>query len=455
MHGDDSTTKEQASTVREESRPEPGILVTFVAGAPHFRVWPVGKTPLIVGRGATSQFVLADERLSRQHFSVAYEQGVWSVAELGSRNATYVDGKRIDRTWSGRGARTVRAGQTVLFLEEDLQRLGHPHRLTDEKVIVGPSLETALARVAQGARDGQNVLVVGETGVGKELAARTFHEAVRRTGPFRALNCAAVTEHLLESELFGHARGAFSGAAQARIGLFEAAHGGTLFLDELGEMPLAMQAKLLRVVQERQVRRVGENDVRSVDVRLVAATNRDLPARIREGLFRDDLYFRIAESIVPIPALRARPEEVPYLVRRALRESTDLVVDASLIDACLVRAWPGNVRELLGAVRSAAGAARLEGLRVVSAGHLLAQAWVGEGQADEAESADETNAAPARADVPDTVRVVRTMSRQEREVKILEAVRANPGADVTSVAVAFGVNPATVYRILQRAKRGE
>ncbi len=453
MQSNETTTKDQVSSGRAETPPEPGILATFVGGAPHFRVWPVGKAKLIVGRGATSAFILADERLSRQHFSISREHGIWRVEELGSRNATYVNRQRIEGVWSGSSARTVRAGQTVIVLEADIGRLAHPHRLTDPKIVVGPGLQASLALVSQAARDGQNVVVIGETGSGKELAARRFHDAVRRSGPFHALNCAAITEHLLESELFGHVRGAFSGATQARVGLFEAADGGTLFLDELGEMPLLMQAKLLRAIQERQVRRVGENNARTVDVRIVAATNRDLGERIRTGHFREDLYYRVAGSVVRLAPLRERPEEVPYLIGMALRDS-GLTVEASLVEDCVVRAWPGNVRELLGAVRFAASSARLGGVTIVSASHLpeVVPAPSLESPAMLA-SSPPPSLRPPVALVDPTLRTPggKAMSRSEREAAIVEAFRRDAGADITTMAVAFGVSPATVYRTLQRA----
>ncbi|HEX6834942.1 MAG TPA: sigma-54-dependent Fis family transcriptional regulator, partial [Polyangia bacterium] len=208
------------------------------------------------------------------------------------------------------------------------------------------------------------VLVTGESGVGKERVARFIHdESSRATRPFIAINCAAVTETLLESELFGHAKGSFTGATTDRAGLFEAAHGGTLFLDEVGEVPAAMQAKLLRVLQEREVRRVGENKSRPIDVRVLAATNRDLGAAVEDGTFRKDLYYRLRVVELRIPPLRERRADILPLARAFLATAIERSKSQRTIKACgltpqaadqLVRYdWPGNVRELENAVERA------------------------------------------------------------------------------------------------------
>ena len=211
------------------------------------------------------------------------------------------------------------------------------------------------------ARVDSTVLLTGESGVGKEVLARVIHErSPRAGGPFVAINGAALPESLLESELFGHARGAFSGASSDRAGLFEAAHGGTLFLDEIGEMPLGLQAKLLRALQEREVRRVGENRNRKIDVRVVAATNRDLGRDVETGHFRRDLYYRLRVIEIPIPPLRERPDDVLPLARALLLDAarrTGSKVSGFSPEAGRLLArhrWPGNVRELANAVERAA-----------------------------------------------------------------------------------------------------
>ena len=220
-----------------------------------------------------------------------------------------------------------------------------------ERPILGNSAEMqrTLERVDRVAASSASVLVIGESGTGKELVARRIHaRSTRSDRPFVAVNCAAIPGELLEAELFGHAKGAFTGAISARPGRFRSAHGGTLFLDELGEMPLAVQGKLLRVLQEGQVDVVGSDHPVSVDVRVVAATNQDLDAMVQAKAFRSDLLFRLDVVRVQVPALRERSDDIPLLVQSFLEELSPRALIFS--DAAMVslkkRLWPGNVREL-------------------------------------------------------------------------------------------------------------
>ncbi len=193
------------------------------------------------------------------------------------------------------------------------------------------------------------VLIAGESGTGKELAARAIHEgSCRKSKPFVAVNCGAIPENLIESELFGHAKGAFTGAVGERVGLFEQAHGGTVFLDEIGELPLAMQTRLLRVIQEREVRRVGGTTTKKVDVRLLAASNRDLAQQVSEGTFREDLYYRINVVQIVMPPLRERVTDIPLLVEHLVRKHRGAtgIVSSEALKALMAYSFPGNVREL-------------------------------------------------------------------------------------------------------------
>ena len=265
-----------------------------------------------------------------------------------------------------------RADQVLLVVRKAIEREGlrrEVAQLHDELValrapsgIVGrsPKISQAIALADKVARHPSTVLVTGESGTGKELIARHIHDASPRAEKaFVAVNCAAIPEALLESELFGHAKGAFTGATSERQGLFEEAHDGTLFLDELGDLPVPLQVKLLRALQEGEVRRVGDNTSRTVDVRVVAATARDLETDVAEGKFRADLYYRINVVRIHLPALRERSEDIPELVRHFVeRFNRRLGLHVTGVTANAMRAlvdypWPGNVRELENVVERA------------------------------------------------------------------------------------------------------
>ncbi len=224
--------------------------------------------------------------------------------------------------------------------------------------------KTLIAMIRKIALVDLTALISGETGTGKNLVAKTVHSLSSRSGkPFVAINCSAIPEHLLESELFGHAKGAFTGAILERQGLFGAADGGTLFLDEIGAMPYAMQAKLLDVLQEHTIRRLGENKQRTVDVRIIAATNRDLEQAIEDGTFREDLYYRIKVTRVHIRPLREKPDDIPVLTRhflddvRILHQKPDIDLSPDALEFLLRYDFPGNVRELQNIITSAAALA--------------------------------------------------------------------------------------------------
>jgi two-component system response regulator AtoC len=265
-----------------------------------------------------------------------------------------------------------RADQVLLVVRKAIEREGlqrEVQRLHEEiaalkgaEEIVGHSeaLQQAVALAKKVAKHRSSVLITGESGTGKELIARLIHDAgPRASQPFVAVNCAAIPEHLLESELFGHVRGAFTGAVDDRRGLFEEAEGGSLFLDEIGELPVALQVKLLRALQEGEVRRIGDNAERSVDVRVITATSRDLDSDVREGRFRADLFYRVNVVRIQLPPLRERREDVPELVRHfitSFSKRLGLAIEGATPAAMrflMEYAWPGNVRELENVVERA------------------------------------------------------------------------------------------------------
>src|SRR6185369_4121073 len=283
------------------------------------------------------------------------------------------------------------------------------------------------------ARTASSVVVTGESGVGKELVARLIHTESGRAGrAFVPLNCGAVAETLIERELFGHVRGAFTGADRDAIGLFEAANGGTLFLDEIGEVSPAMQVKLLRALQEKEIRRVGENRPRPVDIRVIAATNRDLAREVAEGRFRKDLYYRLRVIEVVIPPLRERPQDVMPLARHFLRKvahATERAVtgfSGKAAEQLLAYEWPGNVRELQNAVEFAVA---------LCDGHQVGP---------EDLPADVRVAAPARPRGGGTIRRLEQLEREH----VLHALAVTEG-DKPAAATALGIGLATLYRKLK------
>jgi DNA-binding NtrC family response regulator len=277
------------------------------------------------------------------------------------------------------------------------------------------------------------VLISGETGAGKELIAQAVHRASGRE-PFVPLNCGAIPANLLESELFGHVRGAFTGAERDRQGVFEAAHGGTLLLDEIGEMPLPLQAKLLRVLQSGELRRVGEVESRHVDVRVIAATHRDLQSAIREGLFREDLFYRIAVLRLDIPPLRERTADIPLLAERLLAAITrreglpEKRLTPAAVAALITWPWPGNVRELMNVIDRTA---------ILSGGTTI----------DVADLPDAIRGAAPTSSAHHRIGQELTLAELERE-HIL-AVLARVGGNRSRAAEVLGVPRRTLYRRLE------
>ena len=321
-----------------------------------------------IGRGETNQVRVDDPLASRNHARLHVDAGVGGamyIEDLGSVNGTRVKDEPI-----GRGERiqialgeTILIGSSVLIIQRRVQKrpaLLRPETLRDGRALLAASppaqdhVMQQIHQLAERAAAGTiNVLITGETGVGKELLAETVHRlSKRKDGPCVCLNCAALSETLLESELFGHERGAFTGAFQAKAGLLETAGGGSLFLDEVGELPLTTQAKLLRVLETREVSRLGSLKPRRIDVRFIAATNRDLEAEVARGAFRRDLFFRLNGITLTIPPLRERRSEIPHLVQifvtRICRElgRPEPRIPPSVIALLERYAWPGNIREL-------------------------------------------------------------------------------------------------------------
>jgi two-component system response regulator HydG len=319
-------------------------------------------------------------------------------------------------------------GEVTLLAGEFRRRYGLEH-------IVGRSsaVQDVLDRVVRVAPTDATILISGESGTGKELVARALHVASRRGDkPFVPVNCAAITETLLESELFGHAKGAFTGATRARRGLFEEANGGTLFIDEIGETTPGFQAKLLRALQEGEIRRVGESTPVQVDVRVIAATNQDLRRAISERRFREDLFYRLAVVPIRIPPLRERREDIPllavhFLQRFVRRTGAQKTLTADAVARLVAHGWPGNVRELENIIEQAAALSR--GAEIAAADIQID----GAGRVGEVEERRTLAAAV-----------------EDAERRTIEAALERCGGDVARVAREIGVSGTTLWRKMKR-----
>jgi len=300
-----------------------------------------------IGRSRSCHALLEDPGVSRLQATLRWDGGArFELSDKGSKNGTRVNGAPIEGTTAVGPSDEIRIGNARLriLVDTDPEPVSVDHDLS-----VDPSMQRALAIAERAATRDVTLLLVGETGVGKEVLARHIHAvSPRREGPFLAINCAAIGESLAESTLFGHERGSFTGAHARHSGVFEAASGGTLLLDEVGELSPAMQARLLRVLEERKVQRVGGTEELNVDVRILAATHRDLEQEVEHGRFRKDLLYRLAVLRVTIPPLRERPDDIEFLAKRFLKASAgaDVVIADSALRALRVHRFDGNIREL-------------------------------------------------------------------------------------------------------------
>ncbi len=364
----DVTETRHDALVPTRARARAGVLVLFTEDAAIERpVAHVVEGAARVGRDPGVEVQLPDSQASRAHAEIAPADPGFGVTDLGSRNGTFVAGVRIDAPAALRFGQTLRVGRSLLLALADVE----PHRrpLVDALpgMVGGASLRELAADTHAVSVRADAVLIEGETGVGKERVAAALHALSGRTGQLVAVNCAALPKDLVESELFGHARGAFSGSDRARGGLFRSAEGGTLFLDEIAELPLDAQAKLLRALESGEIRGVGEDRSTSLDVRIVAATNAPLQERVANGTFRADLMHRLAAWRLYVPPLRDRREDVPQLAAH-FAPSARFSVEA--MERLVCAPWPGNVRELRNAVRAAAARAASSAANYLTIEHL-------------------------------------------------------------------------------------
>jgi transcriptional regulator with GAF, ATPase, and Fis domain len=330
-----------------------GIVATVLSGSSKGTTRPVGAR-MTIGKAPDNDLVLNDDTVSRHHCELVRTGDGIQVKDLGSTNGTKIDGTRIHEATIASGS-VLKVGEIEIAFRPAGQRLEVlPSDATEFEGVIGLalSMRTIFGILERIAPTDATVLLEGETGTGKDVLARAIlARSTRANKPFVVVDCGAVSYSLIESELFGHERGAFTGAVTSRQGAFELADGGTLFLDEIGELPLDVQPKLLRVLETREFRRVGGNKPIRANVRVIAATKRNLQREVSAGKFREDLYFRLAVVPLTVPPLRARREDIPMLARHILKltratATKDYALGAETMDALVAHDWPGNVREL-------------------------------------------------------------------------------------------------------------
>jgi transcriptional regulator of acetoin/glycerol metabolism len=421
----------------------PGVVLVFSGGGAQLSAMPLTDGALEVGRGENVSGRIDDGRISRRHARISYDGRRFMVADLGSQNGTFVDGEAIPTNTAKEVERVVRVGDSLLLPSRDIrpfERLGVRHV---DGFLRGAAMQTLLEEVVRAAQLGVTLHIRGESGSGKEGLALAFHRGSGRgSGPFVPVNCAAIPPNIAERLLFGAKKGAYSGADADVPGYVQEANGGTLFLDEVAELDAAVQAKLLRTLESKEVMALGATKRVKVDVLLCSATNKDLRALVAAGKLREDLYFRIGRPEIVVPPLRNRPEEIAFLVADELqRAALALTPHAALVEQCLLRPWPGNVRELLAEVRSAAQVALGEGAQRVTVRHLAPSAGTLFASASGSSSA--VTPPPSDSAVGRKPRVEDDWRRVE------DTLRAN-GGNVTATARALGLHRTQLRRLLAR-----
>ena len=333
--------------------------LTVIEGPMRGNKITLNKNRMAIGKRENNDFILTDKTVSRNHLEIEYSSDSFLLRDLDSTNGTYLNGSRVKEAYLTPGD-TIKVGNTTLEFNA-----------FDEKVKIEPSQSEIFGELVGKSRKMRQifsilekisptqatVIIEGETGTGKDLVARAIHHhSARKAQPFVVFDCSAVAPNLIESELFGHERGAFTGAVKSRRGAFEAGIGGSIFLDEIGELTLDLQPKLLRALEQREIKRVGSNAAAKIDVRVICATNRNLRKEISETRFREDLYYRLSVVKINLPPLRDRPEDIDFMIEHFLKSAPynklpDGALKVTKINDEAIKLlhryqWPGNVREL-------------------------------------------------------------------------------------------------------------
>jgi len=417
------------------------------------------EAPVIrIGARRGNDVQLSDSKVSGLHCEIRLDDRGYRLRDLDSTNGTYVSSLRINDVYIVAGSQIALGGTRLKFdpLGESVEiELADTDRYGS---MIGRSVKMRelFARLEKLARTDTTVLVTGETGAGKELVAEALHDnSPREKGPFVVLDCGSIPPNLIESELFGHERGAFTGATGSYAGAFEHANDNTVFLDEIGELPLNMQPKLLRVLERKEVRRVGGAKTIEVDVRIVAATNRDLGVEVNRGRFREDLYYRLAVARVHVPPLRDRKDDLPLLIDHILAttpggESAQIAQET--IDLMMKHDWPGNVRELRNVIERAVLLAESpeneDSLRRAPAPVPRSEPSVTVTPSQTATSTDAQMTVPVDVTIPFKMAKQNVISEFER--RYISRLLAQHDGNISVVARAAGIDRMSIHKMLHR-----
>lgn len=427
----------------------PNVRITLTSPSRQDVYATLGLEPLVLGSGVGSDLVVADRQVSRKHCELKLTPRGIVVRDLGSKNGTFIDHVPIIEAILDFG-RVARIGNSQFKASAagtpaivPLSAAGRFGEAVGNSIV----MRALFAKLERASATAETILLLGESGTGKEVLARAVHDASpRKNAPFVVLDCGAVSPSLLEAELFGHTRGAFTGAANARAGLLEEAGHGTLFIDEIGEMPLDLQPKLLRALEAREIRRLGATESRPLHARVIAATHRNLRTRIADGTFREDLYYRLAVVEMQVPALRDRKEDIPLLVEHLLQRQQPGARVSELppqaMNLLVAHDWPGNVRELRNVVT-----------RLLLFPDLVGDVFDTMGR----NTADRTPA-PAPSDAHGNMQALLKLSLKEMRELALEQIEARylkeklrlHRFNISRMAEDIGVSRTLVYRLLER-----
>ncbi len=426
------------------------------------------EAPVIrIGARRGNDLQLSDSKVSGLHCEIRLDERGYRLVDLDSTNGTYVGGFRVNDVYINPGNQIALGKSKVRFspLGESIEVALSSQQDFGDMIGHSVKMRELFARIEKLAKSDATILITGETGVGKELVAESLHEySDRKSGPFVVLDCGSIPQNLIESELFGHERGSFTGATSAYAGAFERAHGGTVFLDEIGELPIEMQPKLLRVLERHEVRRIGGTRTVSVDIRVVAATNRDLGVEVNRGRFREDLYYRLAVARIHVPPLRERRDDIPKLIEHFLKitpggeHHPQLAADT--VDLMMRHDWPGNVRELRNVIERAvllaeSPASEAAFRRTYVPGAVVVPSEI---KTDPDVANKEPAAAPAtaadvmsmRVDTHTPFKVAKRDLVAEFERRYISQLLEEHGGNISAAARAAGIDRMSIHKMLNR-----